>query len=68
MFFFEVNFINKLEMTPTDYLEKYCRVNDRRKAFYRRCFDKYKLKSEQGDYLDLKVCFLRLLLKHSFKN
>jgi hypothetical protein len=44
-------------MTPTDYLEKYCRVNDRRKAFYRRCFDKYKLKSEQGDYLDLKVRF-----------
>ena len=49
-------------MTPTDYLEKYCRVYDRRKAFYRRCFDKYKLKSEQGDYLDLKVNFLKFAI------
>jgi hypothetical protein len=43
-------------MTPAHYLEKYCKVNDRRKALYRRIFDKYKKKNDQMiDYVDLKV-------------
>lgn len=48
-------FIILLAMTPAYYLEHYCKVNDRRKALYRRVFDKYKLKSEKEDYVDLKV-------------
>ena len=31
-----------LELTPTDYLEKYCRVNNRRHTLYKRVFDKHK--------------------------
>lgn len=44
-------------MSPVTYLEKYCKVNDRRKALYRRVFDKYKKKGDQpkDDYLDLKL-------------
>jgi hypothetical protein len=47
-------------MTPASYLEKYCRVTDRRKVLYKRVFDKYKKKAETGqkdDYVDLKVKF-----------
>ncbi|CAF0819083.1 unnamed protein product [Rotaria sordida] len=29
-------------LTPRDYLEKYCRVNNRRYALYKRVFDKHK--------------------------
>ncbi|CAF0972196.1 unnamed protein product [Rotaria sp. Silwood1] len=29
-------------LTPKEYLEKYCRVNSRRYALYKRTFDKYK--------------------------
>ena len=42
-------------MTPTSYLEKYCRINDRRKNLYRKVFDKYKTKSEKEDFIDAKV-------------
>jgi hypothetical protein len=43
-------------MTPAVYLEKYCKVTDRRKALYKRVFDKYKKKSDTGpDYVDIKV-------------
>jgi hypothetical protein len=42
-------------MTPVDYLSRYCRVNERRKALYRKVFDKYKKKSDKDDYVDLKV-------------
>jgi hypothetical protein len=47
-------------MTPAGYLEKFCKVTDRRKALYKRVFDKYKKKAESGpkdDYVDLKVTF-----------
>jgi len=45
-------------MTPAKYIENYCRVNDRRKAFYKKVFDKYKLKPEGMDseeYLNLEL-------------
>ena len=44
-------------MTPSNYLENYCKVNDRRKALYRRVFDKYKKKAgiPKDDYLDMKL-------------
>jgi hypothetical protein len=42
-------------MSPPQYLENFCRVNDRRKAFYRRIFEKYKIRSEKEDYIDMKV-------------
>jgi len=42
-------------LTPAQYLERYCRVTDRRKILYKRCFDKFKLKSEKHDYLNEKL-------------
>lgn len=42
-------------MTPSNYLEKYCKVNDRRRNLYKRIFDKYKIKSDKEDYIDMKV-------------
>ena len=46
------------EMDPVRYLEKHCKVNDRRKALYRRVFDRYKLKADGEEYVDMKVCHL----------
>lgn len=43
------------EMDPVKYLEKYCKVNDRRKALYRRVFDRYKIKADGQEFLDMKV-------------
>ncbi len=46
-------------MTPAQYIEQFCRVNSRRKALYKKIFDRNKLKSEGQDtqeYLDLAVC------------
>jgi hypothetical protein len=43
-------------MTPAQYLEKFCRLNDRRRTLYRKLFDKYKIKSDKEDYINLKVC------------
>lgn len=43
-------------MTPLNYIEKYCKVNDRRKTLYRKVFEKYKLKFEGDEYVDMKVC------------
>lgn len=42
-------------MTPSTYLEKYCKVNDRRKNLYKRIFDKYKIKNDKEDFIDMKV-------------
>lgn len=42
-------------MSPLNYLEKYCKVIDRRKSLYRRVFDKYKIKSEGLEFVDMKV-------------
>ena len=45
-------------MTPSQYIEKFCRVKDRRKIFYKKVFDRNKIKPENmnGDeYLDLEV-------------
>ena len=52
VFFFSI--LNEA-MTPATYLARYCRVNDRRKALYRRVFDKAKTKSEKEDFVDLRV-------------
>lgn len=40
-------------MEPTYYLIHYCKINDRRKNFYKKVFDKYKIKAEKEDYIDL---------------
>ena len=48
-------------MTPVDYLARYCRVNERRKALYRKVFEKYKKKSDKDDYVDIKVKYFNLL-------
>ena len=50
-------------MTPATYLSRYCRVNDRRKALYRRVFDKAKTKSEKEDFVDLKVISFWIKIK-----
>lgn len=53
-------------MTPADYLSKYCRIIDRRKTLYRRVFEKYKLKAEKEDYVDLRLledCLLDVHMK-----
>lgn len=42
-------------MTPANYLERYCKVSDRRKTLYKRIFDKYKIKNDKEDFVDLKV-------------
>ncbi len=42
-------------MTPSNYIENYCRINDRRKVLYRKVFDKYKLKADKDEWLDLKL-------------
>jgi hypothetical protein len=42
-------------MEPTYYLIHYCKINDRRKNFYKKVFDKYKIKAEKEDYIDLAV-------------
>ena len=60
-------------MTPSAYLSRYCRVNDRRKALYKRVFDKSKIKSEKESYVDLKVKdfqenFLREFFLNSINN
>ncbi len=31
-----------IAITPSEYLEKYCRVNNRRHTLYKRVFDKHK--------------------------
>lgn len=46
------NKIVLLALTPTEYLEKYCRVNNRRHTMYKRVFDKYK--DSEGE-LNVKV-------------
>ena len=48
-------------MTPAAYLSRYCKVNDRRKALYRRVFDKSKIKSEKESYVDLKVEVFKII-------
>jgi hypothetical protein len=51
--FLKVNFISLviikyeiklffIALTPSEYLEKYCRVNNRRHTLYKRVFDKHK--------------------------
>ena len=48
--------MRKLEgMTPTQYIENYCRINDRRKQLYRKVFDKFKLKADKEEWIDLKL-------------
>lgn len=48
--------MRKLEgMTPTHYVENYCRINDRRKTLYRKVFDKYKLKNDKEEWIDSKL-------------
>ena len=43
-------------MTPAMYIEKFCRVTDRRRALYKKIFDKNKLKTDDNEeYLDLPV-------------
>ena len=45
-------------MTPAKYIENYCRVTDRRKALYKKIFDKNKIKTESNDkddFIDLEV-------------
>lgn len=42
-------------MTPSHYIENYCRINDRRKQLYRKVFDKFKVKGEKEEWLDLKL-------------
>ena len=47
-------------MTPAKYIENYCRVTDRRKALYKKIFDKNKIKTESNDkddFIDLEVKF-----------
>lgn len=41
-----------LALTPCEYFENYCRVNNRRHTLYRRVFDKYK--DSEGE-LNVKV-------------
>lgn len=43
-----------LALTPSEYLEKYCRVNNRRYTLYKRVFDKHK--DSEGE-LPMKVSF-----------
>ncbi|CAF0727855.1 unnamed protein product [Brachionus calyciflorus] len=53
-------------MTPANYLERYCKVNDRRKTLYKRVFDKYKIKNEKEDFVDLKTfeeCLIEVHMK-----
>jgi len=45
-------------MNPMTYLRYFCKINERRKALYKRIFDKYKLKSDKEDYVDMAVKFL----------
>jgi hypothetical protein len=57
-------------MTPTSYIENFCRVNDRRKALYKKLFDRYKQKSDsllglaadKEEVLDLQVIKLFVLI------
>lgn len=42
-------------MEPTYYLIHYCKINDRRKTFYKKIFDKFKIKSDKEDYIDMNV-------------
>jgi hypothetical protein len=52
-------------MSPAKYIENYCRVSDRRKALYKKIFDKYKLKpdkDEKEEYIDLEVTYKNLLI------
>lgn len=53
---FDMKILEKIE--PLDYLRKYCKISDRRKAFYKRVFDKLKIKHEKEDYLDASVSLL----------
>ena len=39
-------------MEPIHYLQHYCKINDRRKAFYKKIFERYKIKAEKDDYID----------------
>ena len=41
-----------LVLTPREYLERYCRVNNRRHTLYKRIFDKHK--DSEGE-LSMKV-------------
>ena len=53
-------------MTPPHYIENYCRINDRRKVLYKKVFDKYKLKQDKEEYLDLSLfetCLLDVHMK-----
>ncbi len=52
-----------LAITPSEYLEKYCRVNNRRHTLYKRVFDKYK--DSEGE-LSVKVKFEYRELKSDF--
>lgn len=47
-------------MTPTFYIENFCRVSDRRKALYKKIFDKNKIKTETGGHSSDKEEFLDL--------
>jgi hypothetical protein len=47
-------------MEPTYYLTHYCKINDRRKTFYKKIFEKYKIKLEKEDYIDFTVSFFFL--------
>jgi hypothetical protein len=49
---FKLKKIFILALTPSEYLEKYCRVNNRRHTLYKRVFDKYK--DSEGE-LNMKV-------------
>ena len=48
-------------MEPVYYLTHYCKINDRRKSFYKKIFDRYKIKSDKEDYIDINVRILRVV-------
>ena len=53
-------------MTPSYYIEHHCRINERRKALYRKIFEKFKLKAEKEEWLDLKLfedCLIEVHMK-----
>ncbi len=61
----------KKGMTPSHYIEYHCRINERRKASYRKVFDKFKLKAEKEEWIDLKLfedCLIEVHMKSISKS
>ncbi len=54
-------------MTPAQYIENFCRIIDRRKRFYKKVFDKYKMKldADAEEHLTLDLFEECLIEVHS---